>query len=134
MSLSCASVSLWLKQPCAVQAPASDDGVARDDFAVEVCAEFGHTLLRLVVNVAEAEAVGVTVGPLEVVHQAPEEVAADGDALGRRAAQLREVAAQVRDAVGVVDLAVRRGLVRRGAAVLGDVNLRPTPELLDMAR
>src|SRR5207253_7324455 len=112
----------------------SDDGVARNHFAVEVRAQFRRAFLRLVVNVVKAEAVRVAVRPLEVVHETPEEVAAHGHALGRRAPQVREVVAQVHHSVRVVDAPVLRRYVGRGATVLRDVNLLRAPELRDVAR
>ena len=46
--------------------------------------------MRGVVHIVEAKAVPVAVGPLEVVHQAPEEVALHGHAVGHGALELTE--------------------------------------------
>src|SRR5262245_8939324 len=60
------------------------DGVAPGRFAEPSRAELRCPLLRLEVHVDQAEAVAVPGGPLEVVHQAPLEVAFDRNAVGRR--------------------------------------------------
>ena len=77
----------------------------------------------------DAKAVLVAVGPLVVVHEAPAEVAADGDAFGDGAVELGEVVAEVHDTVSVVDVAVGGEDVGRRGAVLGDVDLLDVPEL-----
>lgn len=86
--------------------------IMRDDGFVPLGTELGRALEGLVVDVVEAEALGVSVVPLEVVEQAPTEVALDGVALGDGAMKLGEVIAQVHDAVGVVDVAVGRKDIR----------------------
>ena len=86
-------------------------------------------LLRFEVDVVDAEAVGVAVGPLVVVHQAPAEVAANGNAFGDAAMKLGEVVAEIHDAVGVVDVAIGSEDVGGGGSVLGDVDLFDVPEL-----
>ena len=67
--------------------------------------------LRRVVDVHQAEAGAVPLGPLEVVHQRPHEVAADVDAGVDRLADGGDVAAQVLHALRSVD--VRRGLLHQ---------------------
>ena len=104
------------------------EAVAGDDFAVEVGAEFWGAFLGFEVDVVDAEAVGVAVGPFVVVEQAPEEVAADGDAFGDAAVEVGEVVAEVHDAVGVVDVAVGGEDVGGGGSVFGDVDLFDVPE------
>src|SRR6266404_5910271 len=94
--------------------------VPGDNLAVERGAQLWRATLRGVVHVVEAESVRVTVGPLEVVHQAPEEVALHGHAVGHGALELTEIIEQVHDAVGVVYLAVRSWDIRRRGAILGD--------------
>jgi hypothetical protein len=63
-------------------------------------------LLGAIVDVEEPETGSEAVGPLEIIHQASMEIAAHRHALRRRALQLRQVATQEHDAVGVVDQAV----------------------------
>jgi hypothetical protein len=60
-------------------------GIPCDDLAIERGAQLGRATLRGVVHIVEAEAVPVAVRPLEVVHQAPEEVALHGHAVGHGA-------------------------------------------------
>ena len=76
------------------------EAVAGDDFFVEVGGHLGSALLSLEVDVVDAEAVGIAVGPFVVVHEAPAEVALDGNALADSAVELSEVVAEVHDAVG----------------------------------
>src|SRR5205809_998881 len=73
----------------------------------------------------EAETSAEAVGPLEIVHQAPMEIAAHRHTLGRRALQLCQIAAQEHDAIGVVDEASGGWHVGRRAAVLSDVGSMP---------
>src|SRR5947207_9495072 len=94
-------------------------GVARDDLPVERRAQLGRATLRRVVHIMEAEPVPVAVGPLEVVHQAPQEVALHGHSVGHGPLELTEIVAQEHDAVGVIHLPVRGGNVRRRSTVLG---------------
>src|SRR6185436_18711446 len=54
----------------------------------------------LVVDVHQAEARRITLGPLEIVHQGPAEVATDVDAGVHRLAQRDEVTVQEVDAFG----------------------------------
>src|SRR5262245_41818539 len=80
--------------------------VSRSDLPEERCAQLRRALLGGIVDVEESETGAEAVGPLEIVHQAPMEIAAHRHALGRRALQLRQVATQEHDAVCVVDEAV----------------------------
>src|ERR1700750_133251 len=105
--------------------------VTGDDFLVEVGAELRSSLLRFEVDVMDAEAIGVTIGPLIVIHEAPAEVAFDGYAFGDAAMKLRQIVAEVHDAVGVVDVAVGGEDVGGGGSVLGDVDLFDSPDLGD---
>src|SRR6266516_3375105 len=75
----------------------------------------------------EAETSAEAVGPLEIVHQAPMEIAAHRHTLGRRALQLCQIAAQEHDAIGVVDEAFGGWHVGRRAAVLSDVDVACVP-------
>src|SRR5215475_14636322 len=67
--------------------------------------------------------------PLEIVHQAPEEIAAHRRAIGDRALELHEIVAQEHDAVEVIDLAVMGDLVVRRGAVLADIDAVDVPYL-----
>jgi hypothetical protein len=49
-------------------AATSGEAVAGDDLAVEVCTHLRRALLRGEVDIVDAKAIGVTVGPLEVIH------------------------------------------------------------------
>src|SRR3954468_22044038 len=75
-----------------------------DDLVVERGAQLGRATLRGVVHIVKAESVPVAVGPLEVVHQAPEEVALHGHAVGHGALELTEIVSQVHNTVSVVHL------------------------------
>ena len=55
--------------------------VVPDYLPVVVRARFGRPYLRLIVHMHNAEALGVAMGPLEVVEQTPDEVATDVRAL-----------------------------------------------------
>src|SRR5438132_14387988 len=68
--------------------------VSHGDLPVERCAQLRRALLGGVVDVEEPETGAESLSPLEIVHQAPMEIAAHRHALGRRPLQLRQVAAQ----------------------------------------
>src|SRR5438874_7375050 len=63
-------------------------------------------LLRLVIDVNEAETLAVAVSPLEVVHQRPVEITADVHAIVDRATQLAQIPAGEVDSLRVVHRAV----------------------------
>src|SRR6476660_6956590 len=92
-----------------------------NDVPVPVRAPLGDAGLGAVVHVDQAEAFVVAFGPFEVVHEGPREVAADVHAVGDRLAYRGKVAAQVVDAFGVADLAVRIHVVVERGAVFRDV-------------
>src|SRR5258708_5195570 len=94
--------------------------ITRNDFAIPFCAELWCALLRFVVDVVEAESFAIAVRPLEVVHQAPQEVALDRITFRRRTMQMRQVVAQIHHAVRIFHATVSQLIIRR-AAVLGDV-------------
>src|SRR5579875_3189930 len=106
------------------------DAVVGDDLFVKHGAEFWGALLSFEIDVGDAEALFVAIGPLVVVEEAPKEVALDGNAFGDGALELGEVIAEVHDAVGVVDVTVRGDDVGGGAAVFGDVDRLGMPELV----
>src|SRR5580765_557610 len=84
-----------------------EDGapVRRDDVAVPLARILDRARLRLVVDVDQAEAVLVALGPLEVVEDRPVEVALDRDAGRDRRRQLAQVARHEVDAIGIVHAA-----------------------------
>src|SRR5262249_62245984 len=102
--------------------------VSRGGLPVERCTQLRRALLGGIVDVEQPKTSAEAVGPLEIVHQAPMEIAAHRHALGRRALQLRQIAAQKNDAVGVVDEAVSGRHVRTFAAVLRDVDVVYVPD------
>src|SRR4029079_14471836 len=105
------------------------DRIPRHHVAIEGDAQFRGPALRLEVDVVEPEALFVAEYAFEIVHQAPEEIAADRHALRRRALQMPEIIAQIHDAIEVVDLAVGMKRVFRRGAVLADVDRLDIPDL-----
>ena len=63
----------WAKTFCAFcdSLWRSHYSVLCDDLPVEVCTQLRRTLLACVIDIMNSEAVGVTIGPFEVVHQTP---------------------------------------------------------------
>ena len=57
---------------------------------VERCAQLRRALLAGIVDVEEPETGAEAIGPLEIIHQAPMEIAAHWHPLGRGALQLRQ--------------------------------------------
>ena len=84
--------------------------------------------MRLEIHPIDAEAFFKSENPFEIVHQAPQEIAANRHALGGGALQLRQVVAQVHDAIEVVDLAVGGEFVGGGGSVLADVDVIDVPD------
>src|SRR5450830_1575352 len=94
--------------------PDQDGSVGRalrgDEVAVPEGAVLEAALLRGVIDIQHAETLGIARIPLEVIHQAPVEIAAHVDTLCDHGAQGIEVQLHVLDARLVMDLAVN-GLV-----------------------
>src|SRR5688500_13493790 len=104
---------------------------ARDDRRVVPPARLDRTLLRLVVDVNDAEPLGVAECPLVVVEQRPREVSTEIDPGFHRVMRSSEMLAIVLHAKRILDLAVdalRRIVKRR--AVLRDVDGRIAVPLL----
>src|SRR5438874_13618597 len=80
------------------------------------------TTLRGVVGVHDAEARARAVRPFEVVHQGPDEIAAEGNASGNGGRGRVEVARKEGDARRIIDAIVDDQIVVCGT-VLGDVNI-----------
>src|SRR5207253_2287719 len=97
--------------PCVWLAPAAGSAwsglerVGAGDAGVPAGALFEDASLGEVVDIDQAEALRVAVCPLEVVHQRPDEVAAQIDACLYRGMGGSEVCIQERDPLRVVDLA-----------------------------
>src|SRR5437870_4155324 len=70
-----------------------------DEVAVPVEAVLGHSLERRVVDVDDPEPLRVTVRPLEVVEQAPDEVPLDRRAVGNRSRNGGDVRLEVRSSL-----------------------------------
>ena len=96
------------------------DTVAPDHLPVPLRAVLQHALLRAVVDVHDAEALRVPLGPFEIVHERPDEVPPQVHT-GRQGIMAGpEMPVEVLDALGVVHLAVRGRRLGVGGAVLGD--------------
>src|SRR5919197_159958 len=95
---------------------------ARDEVAVPVEAVLRHAVERRVVDVDDPEPLRVPVRPLEVVEQAPDEVAADRRAVRDRLQDGGDVGFDVRRPLGVVHAPVVCPHVAEGGAVLGHVD------------
>src|SRR5690606_14671284 len=106
--------------PSASSRDAGFPAAGGDRVAVPVRAVLPGALTGGVVDVDEAEALGVAVGPFEVVQQRPREVPADVGARLDGPFHGGDVVAQVRDAPLVADAAVAVHRVVERGAVLGD--------------
>src|SRR6266542_4446573 len=96
------------------------EAAGADHLAVPVGAVLPGPPLRPVVDVHDAETLGIAISPFEVVQQRPDEVAANVHALAQRLVRRRQMRAQVRDPLRVVHGAVGGVLVGIGGTVLGD--------------
>src|SRR4051812_3437713 len=83
------------------------------DLPVELVRVLGNALLRLVVDVHQAEALLVPVGPLEVVEDRPGEVARHRQPFAQGAPELEQRAVHEVDPLRIVDLTVEEDLVTR---------------------
>src|SRR5258707_15796556 len=82
----------------------------------------GPALERRVIDMDESEALAEAEAPFEIVEQRPDEITLHVDPRGNGVENGAEIAAQIFDALAVMDLAVARDLVGEGGAVLGDVD------------
>src|SRR6478672_4987106 len=98
-----------------------------DHLRVEPRARLRRPLLRLVVDVHDAEALRVAEAPLVVVEQRPGEVAPQVYTLTERRVRRAQVRAIIRDAQRIVDATFDRlrRVIERGT-ILGEVE-RDTP-------
>ena len=69
--------------------------------------------MRLEIHVVQPKTLFESVDPFEIVHQALQEISANRDAFGSRTLQLRQIVAQLHDAVEVVHAAIRSHIVGR---------------------
>src|SRR5215831_9905075 len=83
----------------------------------------GRALERLEVDVDHAEAAAVAFRPLEVIDERPDEIAAQFDTGGERAAGGSEVLVKIGDAIVVVHGAVRRERIVVASAVLRHIEV-----------
>src|SRR5215212_2215291 len=104
-------LSLGVRQP-----------VVFDDLSVPACARLGDAPLGAVVHEDDAEALGIALGPLEVVQQRPHHVAAEVHTLLHRVVGGAEVGVEVGDPLLVVHLALRIDVVVDGTSVLCNVD------------
>src|SRR3712207_9234049 len=79
--------------------------VAPDDVRIPPRAVLRQACLRRVVDVHDAEPLGVPLRPFIVVHQRPHEVSPEVNTAGQCIVAGAEVPVQVLDAIGVVNLA-----------------------------
>ena len=99
-------------------------GRSLDHAMIPARALFGDALLRLIVHIDDAKAPRIAKGPLEIVHQRPDEIAAQLDAILDSAVRRCKVArADRRCAARRAPASAARGRPRR-RAVLGDIERR----------
>ena len=94
-----------------------------DHLLVPLGAVFQVALLGFVIHPDNAEALGIAVGPFEVVEQGPDEISGQGDAGLDGAVGRSKVGPQIVDAMLVGDAAFFIGRGGVAGAVLGDVEL-----------
>ena len=93
------------------------------ELLVPECRLLDVAFLRVEVDVEQAVALVIAIGPRELVLQAPDKVALDVDALGTRLEHLLHVLVDKVDALGIGDDAVCVGLgVLVAQAVFGDID------------
>src|SRR6266545_815159 len=97
---------------------------ARDEVAIPIEAVFGHSLERRIVDVDDPEPFRVTVRPLEVVEQAPDEVPLDRRAFSDRTGDGADVRLEIGRSLGIVHAPVVHAHVAERGAVLGDIDRR----------
>src|SRR5918992_335951 len=96
------------------------DLVRRDDFGVPAGALLRDALLGLVVDVEDSESLRVAEGPLEVVEERPEEVAAHADARLDGVVERDEMLTEIPNSLEVSHHACHLDPVLEGGPVLGD--------------
>src|SRR5579875_2144629 len=92
---------------------------SRDETTVPVAALFDDAALRCVIHIDDAETLTISFGPLKVIQQRPDEVAAQWRALLQRLRRCLDVLAQVLDALRIADEAIAVPFIGEGGSVLG---------------
>jgi hypothetical protein len=69
----------------------SNDPVLPDDLRIPTCRELGCAHLGFIIDVHDPEPLAVALGPLEVVQERPEEIAADVEPFGKSPVELDKV-------------------------------------------
>ena len=105
------------------------NSIARDHLAVKLGAELGSSFFCFEVDIVDAEASLIAVGPLVVVEEAPEKIYAHRNPVGNGALKMNQVIAQIHDAADVEYFSFGSERVDRGGSVLGDVNFLRLPYL-----
>src|SRR6185312_2911496 len=77
--------------------------VAGDNLFIPEAAIFDDALLCLVIDIGNAKASAVAKRPLEIIHQCPDGIAAQGDAFAERPVGLEKMFAQVVLAAWIMD-------------------------------
>src|ERR1700754_4745336 len=130
----CGYEACWPELSFAMACRSSPYRIARDDVAIERCAQLRRAALGLEVDVVQPKTLLEAVDPFEIIHQAPQEIAAHRHPFGSRALQLRQIIAQVHDAVEIVDVAVGGDFVVGGGAVLADIDRLDFPDFCGQPR
>lgn len=81
--------------------------VLTNDFGIPACAQLRCPALRGEVDVDDAKALCITLGPLEVVHERPEKITAAGETFRDSPVNVGKVVAQVFASVEVRELSLR---------------------------
>src|ERR1700674_1782217 len=105
----------------------------RDDLAIGEVALLRRTLLRREIDMHDAEAAFVALHPLEIVEEAPAEIAAQVGAVGARLQRGSDMAADVVGAERILDRVALHDLIEvaETGAVLGDEDRRIAVVRLD---
>src|SRR5947207_2766068 len=116
--------------PCIDRLASENLALRGNDGGIEAPGRLDSSLLGRVVDVNEAEALGVAERPLVVVEQRPREISAQVDPLRYRVVSCAQMLPEVFDAKRIFDTAVDRlrRVVKRGA-ILGDVDRQLTVTL-----
>ena len=96
--------------------------IGANDAGVPSSGIFGRAAQGLVVDVNKAEALAVSVGPLEVVHERPMEISANVDFIADRPRQLDKISATEIDSLRIVHRPIGVNPIQTGKAVLCNMN------------
>ncbi len=109
------------------------NSVARNDLAIPLGGKLGGTLECFEIDIVNAEAFAVAIGPLKIVEQAPQEVALDGVVFLGGPVKVGDMAAQIHHAICIFNAPFGSNNIVGGTAVLADVDRRRMPELAYIA-